>query len=126
MSVQVRGSLVSSLHTRKMHKTRLPNELHKGDTPLPNDLHNGDKMISPRENPNTHTYARASTKVTFSEMPLTMRCPGAPDDAGRFLPLQLPCRRDGSICCCHATVAIVTQRKAYHQSELTWRYCNYF
>ena len=83
-------------------------------------------MISPRETPNTHTRARTPTKVTLSEMPLTMRCPGATDDAGRFLPLHLPCRRDGSTCCSHAMVAIVTQGKAYHQSELTWRYRNYF
>ena len=27
-----RGSLVGSIHARIIHKTRLPNELHKGDT----------------------------------------------------------------------------------------------
>ena len=33
------------------------------------------------------------------EMPLTMQCLGAPDDAGRFLPLQPPCLQDGSTSC---------------------------
>ena len=46
---------------------------------------------------------------------------GAPDDAGRFLSLISPRRQNGSTCCSQTTVYIVTQGKAYHQSELTWR-----
>ena len=36
----------------------------------------------------------------------------APNDAGRFLPPQLSCLRDGSTCCSKTTVAIVAQGKS--------------
>ena len=49
---------------------------------------------------------------TFLEMPLTMQCLGAFDNAGWFLPLQSPCRRDGSTCCSQTTVAIVAGGKS--------------
>ena len=51
-----------------------------------------------------------------------MRCLGASDDAGRFLPF-IPPRQ---LAAPKTTMAIVTQGKARHQSELTWRYRNYF
>ena len=65
MSARVRGSLVCSLHTHKMYDTRLPDELHKGNTPPPNELHNGDKMSSPTETPNTHTHTH--TRDSFGD-----------------------------------------------------------